>query len=116
MNAKSLGLSVVLLALVFVADVFVGTRHGADGIAELEKRLADTQSANTRLEAENRNALGTIGSLHERIARDDDRKRDAQRVLGEIGGGIDGAEGTIDRALGRLERIEQAVSILLDGR
>jgi len=105
----------IAVVIAFLVGVLTGHGIGAGRIGELEARLADIEVTNTRLRDENAIASGIVADLTERIRARQARDAVAIGILDEIGSGFADIKDTVERAIRRVEIIETALSVLLDG-
>lgn len=100
--------------LLFGSGYIAGCGVNRGGVSELESRLARAENLNTELQAENSRALARVAELAGQLGSLRARASTAREVLSDAELDATRAADTVNRAIRRVERLECAVSILLE--
>ena len=115
MAQKTKVLLVACVALVLFGSGYIaGCGVNSRGVPALENRLARAESLNSELQSENSRALSRVADMAGQLAGLRARASTAREVLSDAELDATRAADTAERAIRRLERLECAVSILLE--
>lgn len=115
MAQKTKILLVAGIALILFGSGYIaGCRINSGGVSELEGRLARAENLNSELQAENARAIARVAELAGQLGSIRARASTAREVLSDAELDATRAADTVERAIRRLERLECAVSILLE--
>lgn len=104
--------SLVLQLAVFGGGFWLGYTRGTN-VAEIG--LADLEAINNKLTEQNRELVERVGGLESSLNEINGRITTAQGLAGSIEDGLGEAASTIDRALARVDRLTEALSVVFDG-
>lgn len=107
-------LCAIVALLLFGSGYIAGRGINRRGVQALESRLDRAEELNSELQAENSRALSRVADMAGQLAGLRARASTAREVLSDASDDATRAADTVERAIRRHERLECAVSILLE--
>jgi len=115
---EKIGIGIVIILIVFVAGFLTGSwRANQVGDIDYQNRIAELEQINKELELGYRELeasyQGSEDRLTEFLKRESERNDRALQILEGAGGKASEAEGSIGRAITAVDRLSEAIEILL---